>query len=145
MQNGEIGPPSELFDINMLVIVCSSILLALCLVTCVYILLKRHRSGNLRDNLAGKEPPARIYSAPIHMRNNSKHELYEISPYAQFAVGFRTFGHVDNQDLPSRQHKLRYDTETSFQLCSESEDSDSISKSTMKSMPRKICRTPHHR
>ncbi|XP_045540095.1 Down syndrome cell adhesion molecule-like protein Dscam2 [Papilio machaon] len=163
----EVGPPSEIFDINMLVIVCSSILLALCLVSCIYILVKRQRAGNLTEyrdsitadksgsgdvtantshsNLAGKEPPARIYSAPIHMRNNSKHELYEISPYAQFAVGFRTFGHVENQDLPCRQNKLRYDTETSFQLCSESEDSDSISKSTLKSMPRKICRTPHHR
>ncbi|KPJ10703.1 Down syndrome cell adhesion molecule-like protein CG42256 [Papilio machaon] len=67
---------------------------------------------------------------------NEDGKLYEISPYAQFAVGFRTFGHVENQDLPCRQNKLRYDTETSFQLCSESEDSDSISKSTLKSMPR---------
>lgn len=42
-------------------------------------------------------------------------ELYEISPYAQFAIGFRTFGHVDNQEVPSRMHvpsnsKLRYDS-----------------------------------
>ncbi|XP_068623974.1 cell adhesion molecule Dscam1-like [Battus philenor] len=169
----EVGPPSDFFDINMMVIVCSSILLALCLVSCVYILVKRQRSGNLTEyrdsitadnksgsgdvtantshsNLAGVKDNAvnaqnRIYSAPIHMRNNSKHELYEISPYAQFAVGFRTFGHVENQDIPCRQNKLRYDTETSFQICSESEDSDSISKSTLKSVPRKICRTPHHR
>nr|XP_021209307.1 Down syndrome cell adhesion molecule-like protein Dscam2 isoform X1 [Bombyx mori] len=172
----EIGPPSDLFDLNMLVIICSSILLTVCLLACLYILIKRRRSGNLTEyrdsitndnksdngnltantshsNLANvKENPGnpqnRIYSAPIHMRNNSKHvlfsELYEISPYAQFAVGFRTFGHVENQDLPSRV-KHRYDTETSFQVCSESEDSDSISKSTLKSVPRKICRTPHRR
>ncbi|XP_037299251.1 Down syndrome cell adhesion molecule-like protein Dscam2 [Manduca sexta] len=166
----EVGPPSDLFDLNMLVIICSSILLTLCLLSCVYILVKRQRgnlteyrdsitvenkseSGNVtantsHTNLANvKEnsvnPQNRIYSAPIHMMNNSKHELYEISPYAQFAVGFRTFGHVENQDLPNR-HK-RYDTETSFQVCSESEDSDSISKSTLKSVPRKVCRTPHHR
>ncbi|VVC93928.1 unnamed protein product [Leptidea sinapis] len=30
-------------------------------------------------------------------------KLYEISPYAQFAIGFRTFGHVDNQEAP-RMH-----------------------------------------
>ncbi|KAJ0171731.1 hypothetical protein K1T71_012494 [Dendrolimus kikuchii] len=170
----EVGPPSEFFDINMLVIICSCILLAICLLSCIYILFKRQRTGNLTEyrdsitvdnksesgnmvantshtNLANVKENAinaqnRIYSAPIHMRNNSKHELYEISPYAQFAVGFRTFGHVDNQDMPSRPNKLRYDTETSFQVCSESEDSDSISKSTLKSVPRnKICRTPHHR
>ncbi|XP_060807716.1 cell adhesion molecule Dscam2 [Amyelois transitella] len=170
----EIGPPSELFDLNMLVIVCSSVLLTICLLSCVYILLKRQRGGNLTEyrdsitvdnksesgvltantshtNLANVKESSinaqnRIYSAPIHMRNNSKHELYEISPYAQFAVGFRTFGHVENQDLPSRHSKhSRYDTETSFQVCSESEDSDSISKSTLKSAPRKMCRTPHHR
>ncbi|XP_060807843.1 uncharacterized protein LOC132903455 [Amyelois transitella] len=158
----------------MLVIVCSSVLLTICLLSCVYILLKRQRGGNLTEyrdsitvdnksesgvltantshtNLANVKESSinaqnRIYSAPIHMRNNSKHELYEISPYAQFAVGFRTFGHVENQDLPSRHSKhSRYDTETSFQVCSESEDSDSISKSTLKSAPRKMCRTPHHR
>ncbi|XP_072946516.1 cell adhesion molecule Dscam2-like [Epargyreus clarus] len=167
----EVGPPSEFFDINMLVITFSSILLILCLLSCVYILIKRQRSGMLTEyrdsitvdksesgnitantshsNLTNVKENAlnaqnRIYSAPIHVRNNSKHELYEISPYAQFAVGFRTFGHVENQDLPSR-HKHRYDTETSFQVCSESEDSDSISKSTLKSVPRKGCRTPHHR
>ncbi|CAH0715045.1 unnamed protein product, partial [Brenthis ino] len=168
----EVGPPSDLFDLNMLVIVFSSILLAMCLICCVYILVKRQRtvtfteyrdsitvdkseSGNItantsHSNLANVKENAinaqnRIYSAPIHVRNNSKHELYEISPYAQFAVGFRTFGHVENQDLPSRHMKQRYDTETSFQVCSESEDSDSISKSTLKSVPRKACRTPHHR
>lgn len=42
-------------------------------------------------------------------------ELYEISPYAQFAIGFRTFGHVDNQEAPTRMHlpgnsKARYDS-----------------------------------
>ncbi|XP_045762368.1 Down syndrome cell adhesion molecule-like protein Dscam2 [Maniola jurtina] len=168
----EVGPPSDLFDLNMLVIVFSSILLALCLICCVYILVKRQRSntfteyrdsitvdksesGNItantsHSNLANVKDNAinaqnRIYSAPIHVRNNSKHELYEISPYAQFAVGFRTFGHVENQDMPNRHMKQRYDTETSFQVCSESEDSDSISKSTLKSVPRKACRTPHHR
>ncbi|XP_052752723.1 cell adhesion molecule Dscam2-like [Galleria mellonella] len=169
----EVGPPSDMFDLNMLVIVCSSILLTVCLLSCVYILVKRQRNGNLTEyrdsitvdnksesgnltantshtNLANVKENSinaqnRIYSAPIHMRNNSKHELYEISPYAQFAVGFRTFGHVENQDMPSRLNKHRYDTETSFQVCSESEDSDSISKSTLKSVPRKSCRTPHHR
>ncbi|XP_046972428.1 Down syndrome cell adhesion molecule-like protein Dscam2 [Vanessa cardui] len=169
----EVGPPSDLFDLNMLVIVFSSILLAMCLICCVYILVKRQRhvtfteyrdsitvdnkseSGNMtvdtsHSNLANVKENAinaqnRIYSAPLHVRNNSKHELYEISPYAQFAVGFRTFGHVENQDMPSRHMKHRYDTETSFQVCSESEDSDSISKSTLKSVPRKACRTPHHR
>ncbi|XP_050554453.1 cell adhesion molecule Dscam2 [Spodoptera frugiperda] len=169
----EVGPPSELFDLNMLVIICSSILLTICLLSCIYILVKRQRTGNLTEyrdsitvdnksesgnltantshtNLANVKENAinaqnRIYSAPIHLRNNSKHELYEISPYAQFAVGFRTFGHVENQDMPSRHTKHRYDTETSFQVCSESEDSDSISKSTLKSVPRKACRTPHHR
>ncbi|XP_049881130.1 Down syndrome cell adhesion molecule-like protein Dscam2 [Pectinophora gossypiella] len=172
----EVGPPSESLDINTLVIMCSSILLAICVLTSIYIIIRRQssseteyrdsitvdnksESGNLTANTSHtnianiKENSInaqtmnaqnRIYSAPIHMRNNSKHELYEISPYAQFAVGFRTFGHVDNQDIPSR-HKQRYDTETSFQVCSESEDSDSISKSTLKSMPRKTCRTPHHR
>ncbi|CAH2098437.1 unnamed protein product [Euphydryas editha] len=153
----EVGPPSDLFDLNMLVIVFSSILLAVCLVCCVYILIKRRRhmnfteyrdsitvdnkseSGNMtattsHSNLA--KDAGRVYSAPLHVRNDSKHELYEISPYAQFAVGFRTFGHVENQDMPSRHMKHRYDTETSFQVCSESEDSDSISKSTLKSVPR---------
>ncbi|XP_050356445.1 cell adhesion molecule Dscam2-like [Nymphalis io] len=169
----EVGPPSDLFDLNLLVIVFSSILLAMCLICCVYILVKRQKhvnfteyrdsitvdnkseSGNMtvntsHSNLANVKENAinaqnRIYSAPLHVRNNSKHELYEISPYAQFAVGFRTFGHVENQDMPSRHMKHRYDTETSFQVCSESEDSDSISKSTLKSVPRKACRMPHHR
>lgn len=44
-------------------------------------------------------------------------ELYEISPYAQFAVGFRTFGHVENQDMPSRHNKHgRYDTGIVFTI-----------------------------
>ncbi|CAH2230277.1 jg20026 [Pararge aegeria aegeria] len=73
--------------------------------------------ANVKENAINAQN--RIYSAPIHVRNNSKHELYEISPYAQFAVGFRTFGHVENQDLPNRHMKQRYDTE--------------------------VCRTPHHR
>ncbi|CAG9575306.1 unnamed protein product [Danaus chrysippus] len=123
----EVGPPSEIFDINMLVIVLSSILLAVCLICCVYILVKRQRNVNLtgyrdlitvdksesgnitantsQSNLANVKENSmnaqnRIYSAPIHVRNNSKHELYEISPYAQFAVGFRTFGHAENSDVP---------------------------------------------
>ncbi|XP_041972155.1 Down syndrome cell adhesion molecule-like protein Dscam2 [Aricia agestis] len=165
----EVGPPSDSFDLNVLVIIFSSILLAICFISCVYMLVKRQRndhfteyresiatdnksdSGNLTSAshstlaaAAGKDPP-RLYSAPVQMRNNSKHELYEISPYAQFAIGFRTFGHTDNQDLPNRHVKSRFDTETSFQMCSESEDSDSVSKSTLKSVPRNICRTPHHR
>ncbi|KAH9631241.1 hypothetical protein HF086_011945 [Spodoptera exigua] len=37
----EVGPPSELFDLNMLVIICSSILLTICLLSCIYILVKR--------------------------------------------------------------------------------------------------------
>ncbi|KAL4709629.1 hypothetical protein ACJJTC_007360 [Scirpophaga incertulas] len=169
----EVGPPSDLWDLNSAVIALSSALLLVCLVSCVYIVFKRQRDGHFPDfrdsitvdnksesgnlttttshtNLANAKENAinaqnRIYSAPIHVRNNSKHELYEISPYAQFAVGFRTFGHVENQDIPSRLKHSRYDTETSFQVCSESEDSDSVSKSTMKSVPRKVCRTPHHR
>ncbi|CAG9557719.1 unnamed protein product [Danaus chrysippus] len=50
----EVGPPSEIFDINMLVIVLSSILLAVCLICCVYILVKRQRNVNLtgyRDSI----------------------------------------------------------------------------------------------
>ncbi|GBP67839.1 Down syndrome cell adhesion molecule-like protein Dscam2 [Eumeta japonica] len=138
----EIGPPSESFDINMLVITCSSILLGICLCSCIYILFMRQKHGQLTEyrdsitvdnksesgnltadtshtNLANVKDNVnainaqnncnRIYSAPLHVRNNSKHELYEISPYAQFAVGFRTFGHVDNQALPPRL-KHRYDT-----------------------------------
>lgn len=26
--------------------------------------------------------------------------MFEISPYAQFSMGFQTFGHVENQDRP---------------------------------------------
>ncbi|XP_073960737.1 cell adhesion molecule Dscam1-like [Choristoneura fumiferana] len=101
----EVGPPSEMLDLNMLVIICSSILLLICLLSCVYILVKRQRTGNLteyRDSVtvdnksesgnltantshtnlaalgAGKDHSVsaqnRIYSAPVHMRNNSKHE-----------------------------------------------------------------------
>ncbi|GBP71251.1 Down syndrome cell adhesion molecule homolog [Eumeta japonica] len=39
-----IGPPSEQFDLNMLVIVCSSALLIICLLTCVYILIKKYNN-----------------------------------------------------------------------------------------------------
>ncbi|XP_038217932.1 Down syndrome cell adhesion molecule-like protein Dscam2 [Zerene cesonia] len=163
----EISPLSDMLDLNMLVIVLSSILLVVCLVSFVYILMKRHRTNNFteyrdsitidksesgitsasQNNLAKEN---RIYSTPIPVRNNSKHELYEISPYAQFAVGFRTFGHVDNQDVPNAHRKHRYDSETSFQMCSESEDSDTISKNTLKSIhrskcPKEVCRTPHYR
>ncbi|CAK1547627.1 unnamed protein product [Leptosia nina] len=158
IDGSEVGPPSEIFDLNMLVIISSSILLLLCLICCIYILLKRQRNvnftqyrdsltidnksenGNLANNISHNNLTSavkdnalnaqnRIYSTPIPVRNNSKHELYEISPYAQFAVGFRTFGHVDNQDPPIGNHKHKYcDTETSFQMCSECEDSDTISK-----------------
>ncbi|KAJ2944874.1 hypothetical protein O0L34_g1763 [Tuta absoluta] len=171
----EVGPPSEALDLNTLVIMCSSILLAVCVLCSIYIIVKRQSSSeteyrdsitvdnksssgnltantshtniaNIKENQASVNAQNRIYSAPLHhVRNNSKHELYEISPYAQFQVGFRTFGHVENLDMPQARHKQRYDTETSFQVCSESEDSDSISKSTLKSVPRKSCRTPHHR
>ncbi|CAG9564401.1 unnamed protein product [Danaus chrysippus] len=133
----EVGPPSEIFDINMLVIVLSSILLAVCLICCVYILVKRQRNVNLtgyRDSITVDKSESGNITA------NTSHKiivnmLYEISPYAQFAVGFRTFGHAENNDGP-RHIKHRYDTETSLQVCSESEDSDSISKSTLKSVPR---------
>ncbi|CAF4942224.1 unnamed protein product [Pieris macdunnoughi] len=166
----EVGPLSDVFDLNILVIILSSILLVVCLICCIYILFMRQRSNTFieyRDsitidnksengitnmshsNLAAKENALnvqnRIYSTPIPVRNNSKHELYEISPYAQFAVGFRTFGHVENQDIPSAHRKHRFDSETSFQMCSESEDSDTISKNTLKSIPRNVCRTPHYR
>ncbi|CAG9575282.1 unnamed protein product [Danaus chrysippus] len=102
----EVGPPSEIFDINMLVIVLSSILLAVCLICCAYILVKRQRNVNLtgyRDsitvdksesgnitantshsNLANVKENSmnaqnRIYSAPIHVRNNSKHVIRDKS------------------------------------------------------------------
>ncbi|XP_046972753.1 Down syndrome cell adhesion molecule-like protein Dscam2 [Vanessa cardui] len=164
-ERGEtIGPPTDYFDINLLVIVCSSILLFLCLVTCVYILVKRHNHQRLteyRNSLTGEcksersnavnapqgAPPDaanRVYSTPVHLAADAKHELYEISPYAQFAIGFRTFGHVDNQEAPRRGK--RYDSETSFQMRSESEESDCVSRTTtLKSAPRKACRVPHHR
>ncbi|XP_072946504.1 cell adhesion molecule Dscam2-like [Epargyreus clarus] len=171
--NGEsIGPPSEFFDLNMLVIICSSILLIICALTCVYILVKKHNHSRLteyrnsltaeckseRSNVTANTPQSiptevnnRVYSTPVHLTADTKHELYEISPYAQFAIGFRTFGHVDNQEVPSRVHmpgnsKSRYDSETSFQMRSESEDSDCVSRTTtLKSAPRKACRVPHHR
>ncbi|XP_026316059.1 Down syndrome cell adhesion molecule-like protein Dscam2 [Hyposmocoma kahamanoa] len=166
-----IGPPSEVIDINMLVIICSSILLTICSLTCVYILVKRHNHQRLteyrnsltveckseRSNVTANTPQSvqndnnRVYSTPIHLPAENKHELYEISPYAQFAIGFRTFGHVDNQEVPTRMHlpgnsKSRYDSETSFQMRSESEESDCVSRTTtLKSAPRKACRVPHHR
>ncbi|KAJ2944867.1 hypothetical protein O0L34_g1758 [Tuta absoluta] len=166
-----IGPPSEFIDLNMLVIICSSILLIICSITCVFILVKKHNHHRLteyrnsltaeckseRSNATANTPQSvandnnRIYSTPIHLPADSKHELYEISPYAQFAIGFRTFGHVDNQEVPSRVHmagnsKARYDSETSFQMRSESEESDCVSRTTtLKSAPRKVCRVPHHR
>ncbi|RVE53919.1 hypothetical protein evm_001322, partial [Chilo suppressalis] len=167
-----IGPPSEFFDINMLVIICSSILLTICCLTCIYILIKRHNHQRLteyrnsltaeckseRSNVTANTPQSvptdvnnRVYSTPVHLTADTKHELYEISPYAQFAIGFRTFGHVDNQEIPNRTHlpgnsKSRYDSETSFQMRSESEESDCVSRTTtLKSIPRKACRVPHHR
>ncbi|XP_061704953.1 cell adhesion molecule Dscam2-like [Cydia pomonella] len=167
-----IGPPSDFLDLNMLVIICSSILLTICTFTCIYILIKRHNQQRMteyrnsltaeckseRSNVTVNTPQSvptemnnRVYSTPVHLTADSKHELYEISPYAQFAIGFRTFGHVDNQEVPSRVHlpsnsKSRYDSETSFQMRSESEESDCISRTTtLKSVPRKGCRVPHHR
>ncbi|XP_052752731.1 cell adhesion molecule Dscam2-like isoform X2 [Galleria mellonella] len=172
LQGESIGPPSEFFDLNMLVIICSSILLMICSLTCVYILVKRHNNHQQlteyrnsltadckseRGNITANTPQTqsdinnRVYSTPVHLNADSKHELYEISPYAQFAIGFRTFGHVDNQEVPSRIHmpgnsKSRYDSETSFQVRSESEESDCVSRTTtLKSAPRKGCRIPHHR
>ncbi|XP_060807714.1 cell adhesion molecule Dscam2 [Amyelois transitella] len=163
VQGESIGPPSEFFDINMLVIICSSILLMICSLTCVYILVKRHNHHRLteyrnsltaeckseRSNATVNTPQSvptdignRVYSTPVHLTADTKHELYEISPYAQFAIGFRTFGHVENQEVPSRMHlpgnsKSRYDSETSFQMRSESEESDCVSRTTtLKSAPR---------
>ncbi|XP_049880957.1 Down syndrome cell adhesion molecule-like protein Dscam2 [Pectinophora gossypiella] len=163
----EIGPPSEFFDLNMLVIICSSILLVVCLLAFICILFRRHRqnySSQYRHSIAEevksrnesvashsehKERYAhapRIYTSPIHARKSSKNEMFEISPYAEFALGFRTFDHVENQDLPSRlPSRPRFDTETSFQNRSESDDSDSTSKATVSAVPRRHCRTPHHR
>ncbi|XP_026497731.2 cell adhesion molecule Dscam2-like [Vanessa tameamea] len=162
----EIGPPSEFFDLNMLVITCSSILLVLCLLAFTCILLRRQRqnyASQYRHSIADevksrnesvashsehKERYAhtpRIYTSPVHPRK-SKNEMFEISPYAEFALGFRTFDHVENQDLPSRlPSRPRFDTETSFQTRSESDDSDSTSKATVSGLPRRHCRTPHNR
>uniref|UniRef100_A0A2H1VU10 SFRICE_014396 n=1 Tax=Spodoptera frugiperda TaxID=7108 RepID=A0A2H1VU10_SPOFR len=171
VQGESVGPPSDFFDLNMLVIICSSILLMICSLTCVYILVKRHNHQHLteyrnsltaeckseRSNMTVNTPQSvpsdmnnRVYSTPVHLTAENKHELYEISPYAQFAIGFRTFGHVDNQEVPNRVHlpgnsKSRYDSETSFQMRSESEESDCVSRTTtLKSVPRKACRVPHH-
>ncbi|XP_026316076.1 Down syndrome cell adhesion molecule-like protein Dscam2 [Hyposmocoma kahamanoa] len=163
----EIGPPSELFDLNMLVIICSSILLVICLMAFICILLRRHRQSyasqyrhSIADEVKSRNESVashsehkeryvhaqRIYTSPIHTRKNSKNEMFEISPYAEFALGFRTFDHVENQDLPSRlPSRPRFDTETSFQNRSESDDSDSTSKATVAALPRRHCRTPHHR
>ncbi|XP_061384730.1 cell adhesion molecule Dscam2-like [Danaus plexippus] len=162
----EVGPPSDYFDLNMLVIICSSVLLVICLLAFICILLKRHRQNysSYRHSMAEevksrdesvashsehKERYAhtpRIYTSPVHPRKTSKNEMFEISPYAEFALGFRTFDHVENQDLPSRlPSRPRFDTETSFQTRSESDDSDSTSKATVSGMPRRNCRTPHYR
>ncbi|XP_045454942.1 Down syndrome cell adhesion molecule-like protein Dscam2 [Melitaea cinxia] len=162
----EIGPPSDFFDLNMLVITCSSVLLVICLLAFTCILLRRQRqnySSQYRHSIADevksrnesvasqsehKERYAhtpRIYTSPVHPRKG-KNEMFEISPYAEFALGFRTFDHVENQDLPSRlPSRPRFDTETSFQTRSESDDSDSTSKATVSGMPRRHCRTPHNR
>ncbi|CAG4944890.1 unnamed protein product, partial [Parnassius apollo] len=165
--DGEIGPPSEILDLNMLVIICSSILLIICLLAFICILFKRHRQGyssqyrhSIADEVKSRNEPIavhteqkeryahtpRIYTSPIHPRKPTKNEMFEISPYAEFALGFRTFEHVENQDLPNRlPGRPRFDTETSFQNRSESDDSDSTSKATVTAMPRRHCRTPHHR
>jgi hypothetical protein len=34
--------------------------------------------------------------------------MFEISPYAQFTMGFQTFGHMDNQDRPSGYMKSKH-------------------------------------
>ncbi|XP_041972125.1 Down syndrome cell adhesion molecule-like protein Dscam2 [Aricia agestis] len=162
----EIGPPSDLLDLNMLVIICSSVLLLVCLMAFVCILLVRHRhysqyrhsipeevksrNESVASHSDHKERYAqapRIYTSPVHPRKiSSKNEMFEISPYAEFALGFRTFDHAENQDLPSRlPSRPRFDTETSFQTRSESDDSDSTSKATVTAVPRRQCRTPHHR
>ncbi|OWR46618.1 Dscam3 isoform B, partial [Danaus plexippus plexippus] len=127
----EVGPPSDYFDLNMLVIICSSVLLVICLLAFICILLKRHRQNysSYRHSMAEevksrdesvashsehKERYAhtpRIYTSPVHPRKTSKNEMFEISPYAEFALGFRTFDHVENQDLPSRlPSRPRFDT-----------------------------------
>ncbi|CAH0714939.1 unnamed protein product, partial [Brenthis ino] len=166
MDGEEIGPPSDFFDLNMLVIMCSSILLVICLVAFTCILLRRRqnytsqyrhsiteevksRNESVASHSEHKERYAhtpRIYTSPVHPRKTSKNEMFEISPYAEFALGFRTFEHAENQDLPHRlPARPRFDTETSFQTRSESDDSDSTSKATVSGMPRRHCRTPHHR
>ncbi|OWR54291.1 hypothetical protein KGM_206556 [Danaus plexippus plexippus] len=139
-------------------------MLFVCLAACLYIIVKRHNHQRLteyrnsltveckseRSNVTVNTPQSipsevnnRVYSTPVHLTADNKHELYEISPYAQFALGFRTFGHVENNAAP---RPGRYDSETSFQMRSESEDSDCVSRTTtLKSAPRKACRVPHHR
>ncbi|KAJ0171775.1 hypothetical protein K1T71_012538 [Dendrolimus kikuchii] len=167
LDGDEIGPPSELLDLNMMVIICSSILLFVCLLAFFCILFRRHRQNytsqyrhSIADEVKSRNESVasqsehkdryahtpRIYTSPVHPRKPSKNEMFEISPYAEFALGFRTFDHVENQDLPSRlPSRPRFDTETSFQNRSESDDSDSTSKATVSAIPRRHCRTPHHR
>ncbi|KAI8423609.1 hypothetical protein MSG28_012677 [Choristoneura fumiferana] len=132
IEGEEIGPPSELFDLNMLVIICSSILLVVCILAFICILFRRRQSfsSQYRHSIAEdvksrnesvtshsehKERYAqtpRIYTSPVHNRKTSKNEMFEISPYAEFALGFRTFDHVENQDLPNRlPSRPRFDTE----------------------------------
>ncbi|XP_050680620.1 cell adhesion molecule Dscam2-like [Leptidea sinapis] len=158
----EIGPPSELFDLNMLVIICSSVLLVACLFAFICILFKRHRQTytsqyrhsieqvkSREESVASQsEHKERYAHAPriLTSPKTGKSDMFEISPYAEFALGFRTFDHVENQDLPRRlPGRPRFDTETSFQTRSESDDSDSTSKATVAGMPRRHCRTPHYR
>ncbi|KOB71799.1 Uncharacterized protein OBRU01_11925, partial [Operophtera brumata] len=78
-------------------------LLVACLMAFVCILLKRHRhsfSSQYRHSIAEEA--------------KSRHEkMFEISPYAEFALGFRTFEHVENQDLPMPSRlpsRPRFDT-----------------------------------
>ncbi|KAG7296730.1 hypothetical protein JYU34_020631, partial [Plutella xylostella] len=167
----EIGPPSELLDLNTLVIISSSVLLVACLVAFICILFRRHRQSyssqyrhSIADDVKSRNesiasqagdsqkdrygPAQRIYTSPVHVRKASKNEMFEISPYAEFALGFRTFEHVENQDLPMPSRlpsRPRFDTETSFQTRSESDDSDSTCKGAMSAPQRRHCRTPHHR
>ncbi|KPJ00029.1 Down syndrome cell adhesion molecule-like protein CG42256 [Papilio xuthus] len=87
-----IGPPTDFMDLNMLVIICSSILLMLCSLACVYILVKRHNHHRLteyrnsltaeckseRSNVTANTPQSapgdnRVYSTPVHLTADTKH------------------------------------------------------------------------
>ncbi|GBP46201.1 hypothetical protein EVAR_82199_1 [Eumeta japonica] len=69
---GEIGPPSDYFDLNMLVIICSSVLLVGCMFAFVCILLRRHRIYKGRTNLRtfGKCVITAAHGHPHPQRNH---------------------------------------------------------------------------